>query len=116
MILAAKERGKRFNVIVVDSRPLFEGRETLSILSSAGISCTYIHISTIGTVIHQVSRIFLGAHSIFSNGTVMSRTGTSIIGMMGYEYSIPVIICCETYKFSNRVQLDSIVFNEIGRS
>ena len=27
---------------------------------------------------------------------------------------MPVIVCCETYKFSERVQLDSFVQNEAG--
>ena len=26
-----------------------------------------------------------------------------------------MIVCCETYKFSERVQTDSILFNELGK-
>merc|ERR1712157_714482 len=33
---------------------------------------------------------------------------------MAREKGIPVIVCCETYKFSERVQLDSFVQNEAG--
>merc|ERR1712029_798361 len=28
--------------------------------------------------------------------------------------NVPVLVCCETYKFSERVQTDSFVFNELG--
>lgn len=46
----------------------------------------------------------------------MSRIGTAVVTMMAHEYQIPVIICCETYKFSDNVRLDSFVWNEIGDS
>ena len=35
---------------------------------------------------------------------------------MAKAYNRPVLVCCETYKFSDRMQLDSIVFNELGMS
>jgi translation initiation factor eIF-2B subunit delta len=33
---------------------------------------------------------------------------------MAHDKRVPVIACCETYKFSDRVQLDSFVQNELG--
>jgi len=44
----------------------------------------------------------------------MSRVGTAVINMMAYDFKIPVMVCCETYKFSESVRLDSFVWNEIG--
>lgn len=37
-----------------------------------------------------------------------------MVGMVAQERRVPVIICCETYKFHERVQLDSICANELG--
>ena len=34
---------------------------------------------------------------------------------MAKSCNVPVLVCCETYKFSERVQTDSFVFNELGR-
>ncbi len=34
--------------------------------------------------------------------------------MMAHSHNIPVLVCCETYKFHERVQMDSICFNELG--
>lgn len=34
--------------------------------------------------------------------------------MMAKAKGVPVIVCCETYKFSERVQLDGFVVNEAG--
>ena len=51
---------------------------------------------------------------MLSNGTVMSRAGSAAVAMMATAFSKPVIICCETYKFHEKVQLDSITANELG--
>lgn len=51
---------------------------------------------------------------MLSNGTVMSRAGSAAVAMVATASSKPVIICCETYKFHEKVQLDSITANELG--
>lgn len=58
--------------------------------------------------------MFLGAAAVLSNGTVLSRAGTAAVAMMAHAHSKPVMICCETHKFNERVQLDSITHNELG--
>ncbi|KAG9337479.1 hypothetical protein JZ751_028670 [Albula glossodonta] len=93
--------GWKFRVIVVDSRPRLEGREALRRLVKKGIHCTY------------VSKVFLGAHALLANGYVMSRVGTSQIALVAKAYNVPVLVCCETYKFCERVQTDSFVSNEL---
>ena len=44
----------------------------------------------------------------------MSRVGSSQIALVAKSYNVPVLVCCETYKFCERVQTDSIVHNELG--
>ncbi|KAK9768520.1 hypothetical protein K7432_000795 [Basidiobolus ranarum] len=114
LLIEAHAKGISFRVIVVDSRPKFEGITLMKRLVQAGIKCTYVLINAIGFVIKEVSKVFLGAHGMFSNGALLSRAGTAIVAMMASHQKIPVIVCCETYKFSDRVQLDSFVYNEIG--
>ena len=58
--------------------------------------------------------MIVGAHSLLANGYVMSRIGTSQVALVARSFNIPVLVCCETYKFSDRVQTDSIVNNELG--
>ena len=52
---------------------------------------------------------------MLANGFVMSRVGTSQISLIAKSSNVPVLVCCETYKFSERVQTDSFVFNELGK-
>lgn len=92
----------------------FPGKKLLSVLSSAGIQCSYLLLPAVGSVINEVSTVFLGAHSLHSNGAVYSRSGTALVAMMAKQHSVPVVVCCETYKYSDSVQLDSFTKNEIG--
>jgi len=116
ILLEANQDGKKFSVVIVDSRPLLEGREILRKLVSAGIKCTYVLISALSFVMKQATKVLLGAHALLTNGSVMSRIGTAQVALIAQAYNIPVLVCCETYKFSERVQTDSFVYNEIGDS
>ncbi|MCO5589110.1 hypothetical protein L7F22_043076 [Adiantum nelumboides] len=114
IILSAFELGRKFRVVVVDSRPKLEGKGLLRRLLGRGISCTYAHINAVSYIMQEVTKVFLGASSILSNGTVYSRVGSAAVAMVANAFHVPVMVCCETYKFHERVQLDSICFNELG--
>jgi len=64
----------------------------------------------------QVTKVLLGAHGLLSNGYVLSSVGTSMVAMTAKARGVPVIVCCEAYKFCERVQTDSFVNNEIGKT
>jgi translation initiation factor eIF-2B subunit delta len=114
LVEAWKDGEKRFSVIVVDSRPDYEGQEMLKSLTMEGISCTYVLINAISFIMPKVTKVLLGAHALLANGYVMSRVGTAQISMVANYFNVPVLICCETHKFSERVQTDSFVYNELG--
>lgn len=113
ILCEAFEKNRKFRVIVVDSRPRLEGREALRRLVQKGIRCTYVLISALSYILPEVSKVFLGAHALLANGYVMSRVGTSQIALVAKAFNVPVLVCCETYKFCERVQTDSFVSNEL---
>lgn len=114
ILLHAHELGKQFQVVIVDSRPKLEGQKLLRRLLGKGIKCTYTHINAVSYIMHEVTKVLLGASSIMSNGMVFSRVGTACVAMVANQFRVPVLICCEAYKFLERVQLDSICSNELG--
>lgn len=114
LLARAAAEGKRFRLIIVDSRPKLEGKELLRRLLQRGVNCTYIMINALSYVMRDVSKVFLGAAALLSNGAVISRVGSAVVAMMAKCHNVPVLVCCETYKFHERVQLDSIGFNELG--
>ena len=59
--------------------------------------------------------MLLGAHAVLANGYIMSRVGTSQVALMAKSYNVPLLVCCETYKFSPKMQTDSFEANELGK-
>nr|GAT53879.1 predicted protein [Mycena chlorophos] len=132
VLLEAHSRGRRFSVIIVDSRPLLEGKALLQALTSAPTSwklsghalepplppipCTYALLPALPSLITEATTVMLGAHSLQSNGAVFSRAGTALVAMMAKQHSVPVLVCCETYKFSDGVMLDGFGKNELAPS
>jgi translation initiation factor eIF-2B subunit delta len=44
----------------------------------------------------------------------MSTIGSSQIALVAKSFNVPVVVCCETYKFCEKVQTDALVNNELG--
>jgi translation initiation factor eIF-2B subunit delta len=117
-ILRAYEAGTRFRVIVLDSRPLFEGRHLATSLMHAAseLQIEYLPYSGLSHAAKEATLVLLGAHSLLSNGRLQSRVGTASVAMQAHRNDVPVIVLCESVKFSDKVALDSIVLNEVAPS
>lgn len=103
-----------FRVVIADSYPFREGQLMLKRLVAIGIKSTFLLINAVGTYMPRVTKVLLGAHALLANGYVMSRVGTAQVAMVAKSCNVPVLVCCETHKFSERVQMDAFVYNEIG--
>ncbi|TGZ75146.1 hypothetical protein CRM22_000545 [Opisthorchis felineus] len=104
-----------FSVIVVDSRPYFEGRRMLARLTKAGIPCEYTHIDALPSLVHKVSLAVVGAHALLNNGYVLARIGTAQVANIVASVShAPTLVCAETYKFWERAHSDAFEYNELG--
>ncbi|KAJ1328835.1 hypothetical protein BSLG_009879 [Batrachochytrium salamandrivorans] len=73
LLLEAHAAGIQFSVVVADGRPKLEGKEMLRRLIQAGIKCTYILTNALPFAIKEVTKVFLGASTVLSNGDVMAR-------------------------------------------
>lgn len=80
----------------------------------ADIACSYGFLSGLSYSMREVTKVVLGAAAVLSNGTVLSRSGSAAVAMCAAASSKPVLVCCEAFKFHERVQLDSITHNELG--
>lgn len=114
VLLHAHEKGIKFRAVVVDAAPRNEGRKMLQRLLASGIRCSYANLHALSYLMPEVSKVFLGASSMLLNGTLVARIGTALVAMLAKERGVPVLVCCETYKFSETVLLDSICYNELG--
>ena len=110
----AHEKKMNFRVVIADSGPEFVGRELVKSLSSSGIKVTYTLINGVSFIIDKVTKVFIGASSVLSNGAVIAKVGNSMLTTIEKRHQKPVVVFSETYKFSERVNLDPININEIG--
>ena len=68
---------KKFATIyVMESRPLFEGRQTARSLAKMGHHPILVSDASIGIFISELSSAFVGADSILSDGTVINKVGS----------------------------------------
>jgi translation initiation factor eIF-2B subunit delta len=109
-----KKSDTQFRVILVDSRPMLDGKDMLDTLNKAGIECSYIMFNAVSYVMKEVTKVFLGASALMSDGSIFSRVGTAGVALIARNYNVPVLVCTETYKISHRVQMESITGNELG--
>ncbi|GFY75007.1 translation initiation factor eIF-2B subunit delta [Trichonephila inaurata madagascariensis] len=115
VLCKAFDQNKSFHVIIVGSRPKLEGLEMLRRLVKHGLRCSYTSIDSASYVMKKVSKVIIGAHALLLNGYVMSRLGCKQLALLASYYSVPVLVCCETYKFCDRSLSDSFVHNELGK-
>ena len=82
------------------------GRDVVKRLSNYGIKCVYTLIQGVSYIIRKVSKVFFGASSVLSNGAVVGQLGSAMISCIAYKHQVPVVVFSETYKFSDKVNLD----------
>ena len=51
--------GRKFRIIIADGRPKFEGKEMARQLTSLGLHCTYVLVSSVPYIMQEVSFIFI---------------------------------------------------------
>lgn len=130
-----KKSIKAIRIIIIDSMPQWNGLQTLQTLQSASESCDHPHpssphhheidhpnhisyvyapLSGAANAIKDATRVILGASGLLSNGSVFAQAGTGMIACLAHYYRIPVIFAAESYKFTDKVQMDSIIYNELS--
>ena len=114
VLLHASSLGVEFRVVVADAPPKCAGREMARRLLCAGLRVSYANLHAVSYLMPEVSKVFLGASSMLLNGTLVSRAGSALVAMLAHARGVPVLVCCETYKFTDRVLLDAICYNELG--
>ena len=121
VILHAHSEGTRIHVLIIDARPMLEGKLLLQSLTARHIPCTYALLPSLPAVLGSTSRnahstslshrsahlaedstatsssapsvVLLGAHAIHANGSAYARAGTAMVAMMAKERGVPVLVC-----------------------
>jgi ribose 1,5-bisphosphate isomerase len=95
----AKRKGKDFEVICTETRPLFQGRMTAKEMLELGVKTTMIVDSAARHFMNQAGLVIVGADAITSEGNVINKIGTSMIALAAQEARTPFYVVSELLKF-----------------
>ncbi|XP_023945577.2 translation initiation factor eIF-2B subunit delta isoform X2 [Bicyclus anynana] len=110
----AHAAGVQFRAVVVGTRVQRAAREMLRRLVARGVPCTYADISALSFLMRHMSKVLVGAASLLANGAVLAPVGSLQAALVARAHNVPLLVACETHKFSDNVQTDAFVYNEIG--
>ncbi len=100
-VLAAS-RANIEQVITLEGRPGYEGREMASALQQKGFAVTLITDAQADIFLPECDSVVVGADSILANGDVLNKAGTALLGWSAQGYSVPFYVLCETLKISSQ--------------
>lgn len=118
VILKAFEKGKKFKVIITETRPKLQGaRITAFELMYAGIKPILIIDSAVSHVIKSlgVKKIFVGADRILRDGTTFNKIGTYQIAISAKYHDIPFYVVAPTTTFDLTSNIEDVIIENRGK-
>jgi ribose 1,5-bisphosphate isomerase len=95
----AVRQGTRFEVILTETRPRYQGRITARELLDEGVKTTMIVDSAVRSFIKTADLVLVGSDAMTSEGNVINKIGTSQIALAANEARIPFYVVTELLKF-----------------
>jgi len=95
-----KQRGKRFEVVVLESRPMLEGRRTGCELAKAKIPTTLIADAALGEYARKVDMALVGADTVYGDGSTVNKVGTFPVAVCCRELRKPLFVLADSSKIT----------------
>ncbi|HEY6542363.1 MAG TPA: translation initiation factor eIF-2B [Ktedonobacteraceae bacterium] len=87
-------------VIVLEGRPRYEGREVALALQKAGIATTLITDAQADIFLSRCRAVIVGADSVLANGDILNKAGTALLAWAAHGHGVPLYVLCETLKIA----------------
>ncbi len=112
----AKRQGKKFRVIVTETRPKMQGIKTAQELRTAKIPVDYIVDSAAGMYMKYAGLFLAGCDSIRPEG-IYNKIGTYLMAVCAQKHKVPVYFIGESLKIDRRksIEIEMRDVNEIAR-
>jgi len=123
-LIYAKKHGKKFQVYIAETRPLFQGRKTAKELEKAGIKVTMFADSAAALALEKENQkdkiysdvVFFGADAILKNGAI-NKIGSGMFAEIAKASKIPIYIIADSWKFSSKdVKIEERNFHEVWKN
>lgn len=89
---------EELEVIVTESRPQNEGHWLCKVLSELEIPNQLVTDAQMALAMQEADLVLIGADALMPDGSVVNKAGTHLLALAAREYSVPVYVCCETFK------------------
>ncbi|NLN72030.1 MAG: ribose 1,5-bisphosphate isomerase [Thermoplasmatales archaeon] len=96
----AHRQNKHISVYATETRPWRQGILTARELDAEGIETTLVVDNAVRSVMKKVNKVFVGADTVTSHGSLINKVGTSHVALAAHEARVQFYVCAETYKFS----------------
>jgi translation initiation factor eIF-2B subunit delta/methylthioribose-1-phosphate isomerase len=87
-------------VVCTVTEPHQEGRRFADDLTEAGLTVELVADEDASHALESVDLFLVGADSVFHDGSLVNRSGTSDLAAAANEASVPVVVACETFKLA----------------
>ena len=94
-----KSKKKIKKVYCLETRPLYQGRQTAKDLAAAGINVTLIVDNAASTIMKQCDYFFSGADAFLADGDLVNKIGTNQISSLCEKYGVLHYSITSTHKF-----------------
>lgn len=98
LLSAAKKR--KFQVIVAEGSPKFNGHQLCKTLALAGVETCLISDNAIFALMARVNKVIIGCHAVTANGGLIAPSGYQLITNAAAHHSTPVCVVTGLYKLS----------------
>lgn len=103
---------RKFEVIVAESAPSYEGQKMAVQLSELGIETTCITDSAVFAMMSSVNKVIIGTHGVMANGGLIAHTGAHNLALCASHHSVPVVVLTGLHKLCPLYAFDQDTFNE----
>lgn len=100
-LIHASKSGKKFSVINLETRPLFQGHKTAKQLSHAGIPVSMSVDSAMSIDLKKSDLVLIGADAITSKG-VYNKIGSGAIAELARVHKKELYVVSDSWKFSKK--------------
>lgn len=89
-------------LIILEGRPLYEGRELARNLAGQSLKLTLITDAQADIFLPMCQAVVVGADSILADGSVLNKAGTALLARAARGHGVPFYVLSETLKISPR--------------
>ena len=120
-LVHAKNNGRKFQVYLTETRPLFQGRKTARELSKAKIKVT-LFVDSAGMMAltksqgtKKVKKFFIGADALLNKG-IVNKIGSGMLAQIAYKNKISLYVFSDSWKYSKeKVKMEQRSFREVWK-